>query len=106
MQVEGGRASMPNFQRSSGLADRDRESMKPGSSLGGLADEKDRLVAPGGESWEKTKTKGRRSTPKSDCVIAAAAGGVPELEREHKWGAQHRSNAENRPRSTEGHSYR
>lgn len=106
VRVEGGRASMPNFQRSSGLADRDRESMKPGSSLGGLADEKDRLVAPGGESWEKTKTKGRRSTPKSDCVIAAAAGGVPELEREHKWGAQHRSNAENRPRSTEGHSFR
>eukprot|EP00250_Pteridium_aquilinum_P001186 c11393_g1_i1 orf=342-4457(-) len=101
-----GRASMPSFQRTSGLADRDRESMKLGSSLGGLADEKDRLVAPSGEVWEKTKTKGRRSTTKLESVITATAGGVSEIEREHKWGAQHRSNAENRPRSIEGHSFR
>lgn len=101
-----GRANMSGFQRSSGLAERDRESMKSGGSLGGLSDEKDRLIAPSGEAWEKTKTKGRRSTTKSDCVVTAAASGVPDIEREHKWGAQHRNNTENRPRSTEGHSYR
>ncbi|KAI5076464.1 hypothetical protein GOP47_0008529 [Adiantum capillus-veneris] len=101
-----GRANMSTFQRSSGIAERDRESIKSGASLGGLPDEKDRLVAPSGEAWEKTKTKGRRSTTKSDCVMTAAASGVPDIEREHKWGVQHRSNTENRPRSTEGHSFR
>ncbi|MCO5572726.1 hypothetical protein L7F22_026485 [Adiantum nelumboides] len=101
-----GRANMSSFQRSSGLAERDREPLKSGSSLGGLPDEKDRLVAPSGEAWEKTKTKGRRSTTKSDCLMTAAASGITDIEREHKWGVQHRSNTENRPRSTEGHSFR
>ncbi|KAH7442035.1 hypothetical protein KP509_03G067900 [Ceratopteris richardii] len=98
------RASIPSFQRSSSLAERERESIKPGGSLGVAADEKDRMVASSGEAWEKSKTKGRRTTAKSDCGMTPNV--VTDIEREHKWGAQHRNTTENRPRSTEGHSFR
>ena len=37
------------------------------------------------------KTKGKRSATKLECVITT---GTPESERDHKWGAQHRTNTE------------
>ncbi|KAH7283596.1 hypothetical protein KP509_34G015100 [Ceratopteris richardii] len=96
------RVNIPSVQRSSTLSEQDRGYTKSGGSLG-IIDDKDRVAAPSGEPWEKSKTKGRRST-KSDCGLTVS--GVSDIEREHRWGAQHRSTIENKPKSIESHSFR
>lgn len=103
-----GRSNNAGFQRSSGLADRDRDqdSFKSSSSLGGSTEDKDRVIPNASEGWEKTKMKGRRSGTKSESVIVSPANGPLEAERESKWGGQIRNNSENRSRPSEGHGFR
>lgn len=94
-----GRTNTSSFQRSVGLADRERDSLKSTSSLAGSVEDKDRAVSTFSEGWEKTKMKGRRSGTKSDAIIVTSANGNFEVERE-------RNNAEIRSRPSEGHGFR
>ncbi|CAM6115919.1 unnamed protein product [Calypogeia fissa] len=108
-----GRPANLNLQRPSVSTERERDVTRvtPSNSLPSPAEEKERVVvAPPSEGREKTKMKGRRSgsTTKPDAAVVAVPNGTSEgSDREHKWsGQQHRMNADNRSRPSEGHGFR
>jgi hypothetical protein len=99
------RTGTTTFQKSSAVGEREREPATA-KSFSSTMDEKDRSIQGSGEAWERTKTKGKRSATKSDIAIGSGATGASEIERDHKWGVQHRSSTDSRPRPSEGHSFR
>lgn len=96
------------MQRSSGVQERERDSPRLGSFLNSPVEERERVSAAGGEGWEKTKMKGRRSaTIKAEASVVSSANGGADGEREHKGNALHqRAGGESRSRPSEGHGFR
>lgn len=110
-----GRPSNLSVQRSSGVQERERESPRPGGMANSSVEEKERGSVGGsvggGEGWEKTKLKGRRSaTVKAEASSGVSTtNGMADGEREAKGGSQqHRvGGGDGRAsRASEGHGFR
>ncbi|CAN6452515.1 unnamed protein product [Victoria cruziana] len=84
--------------RPSGLPEKDRELLRTASGLSVQSEEKSRVLAPAGDSWEK-KMKRKRS-------VGAAVNRPLEGDHDHKRGMQQRASNESRPRSIDSHGFR
>ncbi|XP_031499746.1 uncharacterized protein LOC116264010 isoform X2 [Nymphaea colorata] len=84
--------------RPSGLPEKDRELLRTTSGLSIQSDEKARVLAPGGESWDK-KMKRKRS-------VGVAVNRPLDGDHDHKRGMQQRAGNESRSRSIDSHGFR
>ncbi|KAF3780501.1 hypothetical protein EJ110_NYTH36358 [Nymphaea thermarum] len=84
--------------RPSGLPEKDRELLRTTSGLSIQSDEKTRVLAPGGDSWDK-KMKRKRS-------VGVAVNRPLDGDHDHKRGMQQRAGNESRSRSVDSHGFR
>lgn len=91
--------------RPSGAIDRDREILRPAN--GGAVHTEDRSLPIGGDGWEKSKMKKKRSGIKPDVSPSTVSNKPIDGYREAKQGIQQRPVADARSRlSGESHGFR
>ncbi|KAL8093904.1 uncharacterized protein LOC141689122 isoform X2 [Apium graveolens] len=91
--------------RTPGTADRDnKEGLRFSSNSIGQAD--DQNLAIGGDGWEKSKMKKKRSVIKAEMAPSSPASKAVDGYREPKQGALPRLLSDGRPRSSDSYAYR
>lgn len=90
--------------RTSGTADRDKEGLRFSSNSVGQTE--DQTLAIGGDGWEKSKMKKKRSVIKAEMAPSSPATKAVDGYREPKQGVLPRLLSDGRPRSSDSYAYR
>lgn len=90
--------------RTSGTADRDKEGLRFSSNS--VVQAEDQTLAIGGDGWEKSKMKKKRSVIKAEMAPSSPASKAVDGYREPKQGVLPRLLSDGRPRSSDSYAYR